>query len=156
MEGRPRSATRLWDHKFLLPSLPGLTNCAECVCCHNSACGQIPLLFNKQRCVFSKSNFELRFWGNKLHACDKHSAFPVQFCPHETRTRWPRERLLPGLSCRHLTSLLHGLPASSVTFLHSVSLILSSLLPRLTLGVSKTTPELGVLDSSLLACFFLC
>lgn len=43
-------------------------------------------LFGKQRCMFSKSNFKLRFLENKLHVCDKHSAhfsFPV--CPHETK-----------------------------------------------------------------------
>lgn len=106
------------------------------------------------RCVFPKSNFKLRFLGNKLHVCNKQPIFFFWFCLHATkkdqvvfswvRGCWPSH-------FQHLTSLLHGLAASSVMFHCSLSLSFSHLscpgCPE-PLRVSKTNPDSGFLDSS--------
>lgn len=106
-------------------SIPSLTICTKYFCWHNRACGQIHFVFNKQRCMFSKSNFKLRFLGNKLHVYDKHSAhFSFPLCPHETKKDQRLSQTMLAL-LSSLQLLLSGcvLPAASVTFLHSLSFV---------------------------------
>lgn len=94
------------------------------------------VLFNKQRRVGSKSNFRLRFWGNRQRVDAKHSVLLCQFGPHETTKDWiTSERgrlknsaplcLSPHLPCFLIQAALESLGSqypSSVSMVYCVTL----------------------------------
>lgn len=97
-------------------------------------------LFNKQRCVFSESNFKLRFLGNKLHVLiNTQLSFLFQFCPHAAKKDQAAEwemvgSLFPASDVSPLWP-----PASSRTFLYSLFLISLSRLPVAPEGPTQPT-----------------
>lgn len=108
VRGRVLSALPHCGWQFRAPyESPSCHLCQPCLLAQQCLWSDSFFLFSKQRCVLSKSNFELRFWGNKVCVYDKHSGgFSFQFCPHETkrdRTSSPRSL---ALSSQPLTSFL--------------------------------------------------